>query len=63
MPGACVRWPNRPWGQLRTLLPDDLDQVDDDDDDLPDLAAQQPKQGLLEAPEGTPEADEVVDFE
>lgn len=48
--------------QLRALLPEDLDPVDEDGVELPDLAAQQPKQGPLEAPEGATDDDDPVDF-
>lgn len=50
--------------ELRTLVPEDLDSMDDDDrDELPDLASLQPAPGQpLEAPEDFPDDDDAVAF-
>lgn len=51
--------------ELRTLVPEDLDflEPDDDDDRLPDLAALQPPPGQpLEAPDAFVDANDPVDF-
>ncbi|MDO5684339.1 MAG: hypothetical protein Q4G46_16125, partial [Propionibacteriaceae bacterium] len=48
---------------LRVLIPQDLDEMSDDDDDLPDLSALQPPSGEpLIAPDDVEETDESVDF-